>query len=614
MRGLTGRALAATAVSGAAMLVGAAAAHAQKPASVGDGVKTGQLSVQMFNYGGYISSGANTGPANPVTGVSEACATATTPECRLERLERLFAYLESKGVTSVELFGHAGFPADADIAGLQAYRALLDRYHLHAAGWHGSVNEANWDARVNAAKILGADYIGSGGVADPGIGTYAAVLASANALNRLGKKSVEAGVGPVYIHNHEQEFDRQYVDDGVLKTAFDILMENTDPRYVVAEVDVFWSSDAFDDVTGTETAALINKWSNDRGYNRVQMLHIKDGIDIALRGPTSSRAGQPRAVGTGELDFRPILAAANNRVRYYHQEQDGGTLTDAEISLTNLKGVNTASVPTMLALPASFPAVPAGTSTTLPVVIQNTGDKPLTITGLAIGGDANDGPTAADFTIASQDCIGTPVQPGALATPTTPAVPRGTCTVQVTFRPLRSGVTSVARLQVTSDADNATERVLLTGSSEPGPLSTDTTIGGEVPGMLALTVPGPWSLGTFVPGVGRNYDVTIGVGVTSTAGDATLVLADRTGTAAGYLVNGTTPLAQPLQVRAPTADDPAPAYTPLDATPRTLRSYAGPVTNDGVQVDVRQAIGAAEPLRAGTYSKALTFTLSTGTP
>ena len=138
MKGLSRRALAATAASGAAMLVAAAAAHAQKPASVGDGVKTGQLSVQMFNYGGYISNGGNTGPANPVTGVSAACATSTTPQCRLERLERLFAFLESKGVTSVELFGHAGFPADTDIAGLQAYRALLDKYHLHAGGWHGS--------------------------------------------------------------------------------------------------------------------------------------------------------------------------------------------------------------------------------------------------------------------------------------------------------------------------------------------------------------------------------------------------------------------------------------------------------------------------------------------
>ena len=375
MNGLSRRALACavTAASGAAMLVGAAAAQAQKPASVGDGVKTGQLSVQMFNYGGYINNGGGTGAANPVTGVSAACLTSTTPACRAERLERLFAFLESKGVTGIELFGHAGFPADSDIAGLTAYRALLDKYHLHAGGWHGSMNEANWDARVNAAKILGADFIGSGGVADPGINTYAATLASANALNRLGKRSVEAGVGPAYIHNHTDEFDRKYVDDGVLKTAFDILMENTDPRYVAAEVDVFWSSDAFDDVTGTQTAALINRWPT-----RVQLLHIKDGINITARGTgISSRGGSPRATGTGELDFKPIFAAAANRVRYYHQEQDGGTLTDADISFTNLKGVNTASVPTVLGLPTTFPTVAAGTAATQPIVLQNTGDKPL---------------------------------------------------------------------------------------------------------------------------------------------------------------------------------------------------------------------------------------------
>ena len=128
--------------------------------------------------------------------------------------------------------------------------------------------------------------------------------------------------------------------------------------------------------------------------------------------------------------------------------------------------------------------------------------------------------------------------------------------MQVAFRPLRSGVTSVARLQVTSDADNATERVLLVGRSEPGPITTDVPVGGEVPSTLALTVPGPFSFGTFVPGVGRNYDLSLGANVTSTAGDATLVMADRTGTAAGYLVNGTLPLAQPLQVRAPTAATP----------------------------------------------------------
>ena len=79
------------------------------------------------------------------------------------------------------------------------------------------------------------------------IDSYDAVLRSAETLNRLGKYSVENGVGPVYLHNHAGEFDNKYVDNGVLKTAWDIQIERTDPRYVAYQVDAFWATDAFDD-------------------------------------------------------------------------------------------------------------------------------------------------------------------------------------------------------------------------------------------------------------------------------------------------------------------------------------------------------------------------------
>jgi hypothetical protein len=153
----------ATAAAGAVMLVSAATASAQKPEKVGDGVKTGQLGVQLFNYGGFISNGGGLGPNPPALNISPGCTTSTSSECRWERLERLFAYLASKGVTNVELFGHANFPANSDTANLVRYRALLHKYGLHAGGWHGDMSEANWDARIAAAKILGADYLGSGG-------------------------------------------------------------------------------------------------------------------------------------------------------------------------------------------------------------------------------------------------------------------------------------------------------------------------------------------------------------------------------------------------------------------------------------------------------------------
>jgi hypothetical protein len=43
-------------------------------------------------------------------------------------------------------------------------------------------------------------------------------------------------------------------------------------------------------------------------------------------------------------------------------------------------------------------------------------------------------------------------------------------------------------------------------------------------------------------------------------------------------------------------------------------AWTGPVSNDPVTIAFRQHIGANEALRTGTYSKTLTFTLSTTQP
>ena len=114
----------------------------------------------------------------------------------------------------------------------------------------------------------------------------------------------------------------------------------------------------------------------------MKQLHMKDGINVAGQpSPTNSRSGSPRTFGTGEVDFRPILAAARGKVQYYHQEHDGGTITDADTSLTNLKGVGTAVVPAILGLPTDFAATAAGVQSSKAVTIKNTGDAPPAITG-----------------------------------------------------------------------------------------------------------------------------------------------------------------------------------------------------------------------------------------
>ena len=62
------------------------------------------------------------------------------------------------------------------------------------------------------------------------------------------------------------------------------------------------------------------------------------------------------------------------------------------------------------------------------------------------------------------------------------------------------------------------------------------------------------------------------------------------------LTNGALNLAQPLEVL---------------TGPKT---YTGPVTSDTFAIAFQQKIAKTDPLRTGTYSRTLTFTLATSTP
>jgi hypothetical protein len=119
--------------------------------------------------------------------------------------------------------------------------------------------------------------------------------------------------------------------------------------------------------------------------------------------------------------------------------------------------------------------------------------------------------------------------------------------------------------------------------------------GATVPATLSLTLGAPVTFGAFVPGLERTYTASTTANVISTAGDATLSVAD-TGANPGHLVNGAFALPQPLQGLG------------------VVKTYDGPVSNDQATVTFTQAIGASDALRTGTYSKTLTFTLSTTNP
>jgi hypothetical protein len=102
--------------------------------------------------------------------------------------------------------------------------------------------------------------------------------------------------------------------------------------------------------------------------------------------------------------------------------------------------------------------------------------------------------------------------------------------------------------------------------------------------------------------------------VSSSAAETTLSVTDNSATAPGRLVNGAFALETPVQVAATNAANPSTAFGPLSGTPLTLLTYSAPIANDPVTIALKQPVTALEPLRTGSYSKTLTFTLSTTTP
>jgi hypothetical protein len=151
---------------------------------------------------------------------------------------------------------------------------------------------------------------------------------------------------------------------------------------------------------------------------------------------------------------------------------------------------------------------------------------------------------------------------------------------------------------------------VLTATNQNGGVS------GQVPATLALTLGPAAQFPPLVAGVGNTYTASTSANVVSSAGDALLSVSDPSSTHTGHLVNGAFFLPQPLQARARNAGTTSPAYNNVgsSASPLNLLSYSAPISNDAVTLEFSQRVNANDALRTGTYSKALTFTLSTTQP
>jgi sugar phosphate isomerase/epimerase len=276
-RGRIVRGLIAAVLASCISLAAAGTATAQSPDCAGRGVPDSKISIQLWTFAEYIGFGTD-----PAT---------------IARTEEVFRRLREMGYRNVEPFTLSGLSAEQ-------YRALLDKYGLKASGRHVNVgtptSPVNFDQILEENRILGIKYFGSGGT--PNYATEAEWIAYAEYLNELGARARQAGQ-TLMVHNHNWEFQRVFGD----RTAFDILVQHTDPRNVAFQLDLYWATNGGG--LGNPVEVL------ERYGNRIQLFHVKD----MAAGPFPGRI---EIVGEGIIDFPEIFAASKGPVRYYVVEHD----------------------------------------------------------------------------------------------------------------------------------------------------------------------------------------------------------------------------------------------------------------------------------------------------
>ena len=216
------------------------------------------------------------------------------------------------GYAAVELAGRGSLS-------VQELSSLLADNHLSMAGSHIGLDdlEADLPKVIQENLALGNRYIVVPYLAEERRRTADDYKRLAGTLNEFGETLRSSGLTLCY-HNHDFEF--KPLDNGQL--GEDILLENTDPSLVKAEVNTYWVLKA-----GHDPVAFIKKHSG-----RVPLIHLKD-MDPA----DDSFA----PVGTGRLPLDALVAAAPEvGAEYLIVEQDvckGPAIEAVTLSYNNLK-------------------------------------------------------------------------------------------------------------------------------------------------------------------------------------------------------------------------------------------------------------------------------------
>lgn len=152
------------------------------------------------------------------------------------------------------------------------------------------------DTVITEAKNFGTDKVVITGMYRFDYSDKNAVLKLARDLNEAGETLKQSGIHLLY-HNHNCEFRK--VEPG--KTAYDLLIENTDPDLVGFEFDSYWPTEA-----GVSAISLMEKLGS-----RMKLYHINDrGTRLEGASMTPILKSDSMELGYGNMNLKELVTQA----------------------------------------------------------------------------------------------------------------------------------------------------------------------------------------------------------------------------------------------------------------------------------------------------------------
>lgn len=234
--------------------------------------------------------------------------------------EAVFARLSQIGYREVEF---AGYTAQGRRWSNQELRRLLRRYGLRGIGSHvgyfstdptAYTFETQLEQVLDDAEEIGLPYIGTANSPGARYGeTVEGYRRAAEDFNRYGAAARERGLR-FYQHNHSGEFA---VENGT--RLYDVILEETDPRLVFFELDIFWAYVGQSRFPGFKPHDYA--WSMPR---RFPLFHVKDGIDDSNVPDVTGQFfdWDMTDVGDGDIAFEPFFCGLDTDEHHFIVERD----------------------------------------------------------------------------------------------------------------------------------------------------------------------------------------------------------------------------------------------------------------------------------------------------